>query len=33
MLEGMPIMEMARKILELEANDIHKGMTNLGYSC
>jgi beta-phosphoglucomutase-like phosphatase (HAD superfamily) len=28
MLEGMPIMEMARKILE--ANEIRKGVTNLG---
>ena len=30
MLEGMPIMEMARKILDLEANEIRKGVTNLG---
>lgn len=30
MLEGMPVMEMARKILDLEANEIHKVVTNLG---
>jgi beta-phosphoglucomutase len=29
LLEGMPVMEMARKILDLEANEISKGVINL----